>query len=74
MPVFRDKNQWLNTYFSLFFSRTQVTLQCQPPKGYPEPSVSWTKDGDPMENEIKTTERIRLNGGNLEVSLTRGNV
>ncbi|VVC43054.1 Hypothetical protein CINCED_3A018710 [Cinara cedri] len=30
-----------------------VRLECDPPKGYPEPSVSWQKNGEPMPLDSK---------------------
>ncbi|XP_018323057.1 roundabout homolog 2-like isoform X2 [Agrilus planipennis] len=45
-------------------------LQCGPPKGSPEPQVSWKKDGKPLELDGR---RIRMveGGGNLIISDVR---
>lgn len=42
-----------------------VTLECVPPKGRPEPFVTWTHDGKPVQTD---TGRFRLDGTNLVIN------
>ena len=46
-----------------------VVLECQPPRGYPEPTVTWSKDG---EDVIVDGDRVKvLQDGNLMISQVR---
>ncbi|XP_038047943.1 roundabout homolog 1-like isoform X2 [Patiria miniata] len=46
-----------------------VVLECQPPRGYPEPTVTWSKDG---EDVIVDGDRVKvLQDGNLMISQSR---
>ncbi|XP_038047946.1 roundabout homolog 1-like isoform X2 [Patiria miniata] len=46
-----------------------VVLECQPPRGYPEPTVTWSKDG---EDVIVDGDRVKvLQDGNLMISQAR---
>ncbi|CAB0007590.1 unnamed protein product, partial [Nesidiocoris tenuis] len=41
-------------------------LECGPPKGYPEPSLYWKKDGGVV--DLEATDRVRIvDGGNLMI-------
>ncbi|KAF6203181.1 hypothetical protein GE061_003598 [Apolygus lucorum] len=41
-------------------------LECGPPKGYPEPSLYWKKDG--LVVDLEATDRVRIvDGGNLMI-------
>ena len=43
-----------------------VVLECQPPRGYPEPVVSWSKDGQDVNTD---GDRVKvLQDGNLMIS------
>ncbi|XP_068082136.1 roundabout homolog 2-like [Anabrus simplex] len=45
-------------------------LECGPPRGHPEPVVSWRKNGETI--QLDTTRRIRLvDGGNLAIQDVR---
>ncbi|XP_050437728.1 protein sax-3-like [Adelges cooleyi] len=43
-----------------------VVLECEPPKGHPEPSVTWHKNGEPMLVDEKNRWIIE-DGGNLVI-------
>ncbi|XP_022095861.1 roundabout homolog 1-like isoform X2 [Acanthaster planci] len=46
-----------------------VVLECQPPRGYPEPTVTWSKDD---EDVIVDGDRVKvLQDGNLMISQSR---
>lgn len=52
-------------------SGDKVTLDCVPPRGYPEPKVYWAKDGRPIS---LPTNRIKLvPGGSLRINDVRPN-
>ena len=41
-----------------------VVLECNPPKGHPEPVVKWKKDGDNL--DLTSSKRIKIDErGNL---------
>ena len=44
-------------------------MECLPPRGFPEPTISWKRNGE----KIKTTAygRIKLMGNNLVISEVR---
>uniref|UniRef100_A0A8D0RQM8 Roundabout homolog 3 n=1 Tax=Sus scrofa TaxID=9823 RepID=A0A8D0RQM8_PIG len=44
-----------------------AVMECVPPRGHPEPSVSWKKDGARLKEE---EGRITIRGGKLMMSLT----
>ncbi|XP_058815067.1 protein sax-3-like [Topomyia yanbarensis] len=47
-----------------------VLLECGPPKGVPEPTVGWRKNGQKL--DVETTKRIRIvDGGNLAIQDVR---
>ncbi|NXP09762.1 ROBO1 protein, partial [Thinocorus orbignyianus] len=43
-------------------------LECVPPRGHPEPSISWRKDGAQLSDK---DERLTIRGGKLMVASTR---
>ncbi|KAL8190658.1 UNVERIFIED_CONTAM: Roundabout 2 [Gekko kuhli] len=43
-------------------------LECQPPRGHPEPSIYWKKDKIRIDDR---EERISIRGGKLMISNTR---
>ncbi|XP_036379292.1 roundabout homolog 1-like isoform X1 [Megalops cyprinoides] len=45
-----------------------AVLECQPPRGHPEPTISWKKDGA---NINDWTERITIRGGKLMITNVR---
>ncbi|KAM6370616.1 roundabout homolog 3 [Pluvialis apricaria] len=45
-----------------------AVLECVPPRGHPEPSVSWKKNGARLSDE---DERLTMRGGKLMVTSTR---
>ncbi|NXY78740.1 ROBO2 protein, partial [Glareola pratincola] len=45
-----------------------AVLECVPPRGHPEPSISWTKDGTRLSDK---DERLTMRGGKLMVTSTR---
>ncbi|KAM9217008.1 roundabout homolog 3 [Leptosomus discolor] len=45
-----------------------AVLECVPPRGHPEPSVSWTKDGARLSDK---DERLTIRGGKLMLASTR---
>ncbi|XP_021574436.1 roundabout homolog 1 [Carlito syrichta] len=45
-----------------------AVMECQPPRGHPEPTISWRKDGAPLDDK---DERITIRGGKLMVTYTR---
>ncbi|XP_054079254.1 roundabout homolog 3 [Rissa tridactyla] len=45
-----------------------AVLECVPPRGHPEPSVSWTKDGARLSDK---DERLTMRGGKLMVASAR---
>jgi hypothetical protein len=47
-----------------------VVLECGPPKGIPEPSVFWKKNGQKIDFEINKRMRI-IDGGNLQIQDVR---
>ncbi|XP_039438865.1 protein sax-3-like [Culex pipiens pallens] len=47
-----------------------VLLECGPPKGVPEPTVGWRKNGQKL--DVETSKRIRVvDGGNLAIQDVR---
>ncbi|VVC26657.1 Fibronectin type III,Immunoglobulin subtype,Immunoglobulin-like domain,Immunoglobulin-like [Cinara cedri] len=47
-------------------------LECSPPKGHPDPTVTWKKDGEDV--HIDSTTRMRIvDGGNLMITDVRQN-
>ena len=43
-----------------------VVLECNPPKGHPEPVVKWKKDGDNL--DLTSSKRIKIDErGNLVI-------
>lgn len=45
-------------------------MECGPPRGSPEPSVSWRKNGQTM--DLSSSKRIRIvDGGNLAIQDAR---
>lgn len=47
-----------------------VLMECGPPKGSPEPTVSWRKNGQTL--DLTNAKRIRLvDGGNLAIQDAR---
>ncbi|XP_052894838.1 protein sax-3-like [Anopheles moucheti] len=47
-----------------------VLLECGPPKGIPEPTLSWRKNGQKL--EVESSKRIRIvDGGNLAIQDVR---
>ncbi|XP_026519882.1 roundabout homolog 1 isoform X2 [Notechis scutatus] len=47
-----------------------AVMECQPPRGHPEPTISWKKDGSPLDDR---DERITIRGGKLMITYTRKN-
>ncbi|XP_064499152.1 roundabout homolog 1 isoform X6 [Pseudopipra pipra] len=47
-----------------------AVMECQPPRGHPEPTISWKKDGTPLDDK---DERITIRGGKLMITYTRKN-
>ncbi|NXQ89836.1 ROBO2 protein, partial [Nyctibius grandis] len=45
-----------------------AVLECVPPRGHPEPSISWKKDGVRLGDE---DERLTIRGGKLMVASAR---
>ncbi|KAM3875097.1 roundabout homolog 1 [Diretmus argenteus] len=45
-----------------------AVLECQPPRGHPEPSISWKKDGTNIDDR---DERITIRGGKLMITNAR---
>ncbi|NXT23654.1 ROBO2 protein, partial [Syrrhaptes paradoxus] len=45
-----------------------AVLECVPPRGHPEPSVSWKKNGARLSDK---DERLTIRGGKLMVASTR---
>ncbi|NWS37544.1 ROBO2 protein, partial [Probosciger aterrimus] len=45
-----------------------AVLECIPPRGHPEPSISWKKNGARLS---ATDERLTLRGGKLMLANTR---
>ncbi|XP_068126601.1 roundabout homolog 1 isoform X6 [Hyperolius riggenbachi] len=45
-----------------------AVMECQPPRGHPEPTISWRKDGTPIDDK---DERITIRGGKLMITYTR---
>ncbi|XP_031814699.1 roundabout homolog 1 isoform X5 [Sarcophilus harrisii] len=45
-----------------------AVMECQPPRGHPEPTISWKKDGLPLDDR---DERITIRGGKLMITYTR---
>ncbi|XP_055598620.1 roundabout homolog 1-like [Uranotaenia lowii] len=47
-----------------------VMLECGPPKGYPEPTISWRKNGQTL--DLSNSKRVRIvDGGNLAIQDAR---
>ncbi|KFP04483.1 Roundabout 4, partial [Calypte anna] len=46
-----------------------AVLECVPPRGHPEPSISWKKDGARLGD--RDNERLTIRGGKLMVAPTR---
>uniref|UniRef100_A0A8D0GL17 Roundabout guidance receptor 1 n=1 Tax=Sphenodon punctatus TaxID=8508 RepID=A0A8D0GL17_SPHPU len=47
-----------------------AVMECQPPRGHPEPTISWKKDGSHLDDK---DERITIRGGKLMITYTRKN-
>uniref|UniRef100_A0A803U092 Roundabout guidance receptor 1 n=2 Tax=Anolis carolinensis TaxID=28377 RepID=A0A803U092_ANOCA len=47
-----------------------AVMECQPPRGHPEPTISWKKDASPLDDK---DERITIRGGKLMITYTRKN-
>ncbi|NXE47637.1 ROBO1 protein, partial [Casuarius casuarius] len=47
-----------------------AVMECQPPRGHPEPTISWKKDGTSLDDK---DERITIRGGKLMITYTRKN-
>ncbi|KAM3869297.1 roundabout homolog 1-like [Diretmus argenteus] len=45
-----------------------AVLECQPPRGHPEPTISWRKDGTNIDDR---DERITIRSGKLMITNTR---
>ncbi|XP_072547703.1 roundabout homolog 1 isoform X6 [Salminus brasiliensis] len=45
-----------------------AVMECQPPRGHPEPTISWKKDGVSVDDR---DERITIRGGKLMITNTR---
>lgn len=45
-----------------------AVLECQPPRGHPEPTISWKKDGSNLDDR---DERITIRSGKLMITNTR---
>uniref|UniRef100_A0A8C4EBS2 Roundabout homolog 1 n=1 Tax=Dicentrarchus labrax TaxID=13489 RepID=A0A8C4EBS2_DICLA len=45
-----------------------AVLECQPPRGHPEPTISWRKDGANLDDR---DERITIRSGKLMITNTR---
>ncbi|NXK01048.1 ROBO1 protein, partial [Corythaixoides concolor] len=45
-----------------------AVLECVPPRGHPEPTVTWKKDGARLDGD---DERLTIRGGKLMVTSTR---
>ncbi|XP_045895332.1 roundabout homolog 1-like isoform X1 [Micropterus dolomieu] len=45
-----------------------AVLECQPPRGHPEPTISWRKDGTNLDDR---DERITIRSGKLMITNTR---
>ncbi|XP_053728756.1 roundabout homolog 1 isoform X5 [Synchiropus splendidus] len=45
-----------------------AVLECQPPRGHPEPTISWKKDGMTVDDR---EERITIRGGKLMITNAR---
>uniref|UniRef100_A0A8C2WZ41 Roundabout guidance receptor 1 n=1 Tax=Cyclopterus lumpus TaxID=8103 RepID=A0A8C2WZ41_CYCLU len=45
-----------------------AVLECQPPRGHPEPTISWKKDGTNIDDR---DERITIRGGKLMITNAR---
>ncbi|KAL1491476.1 hypothetical protein ABEB36_012070 [Hypothenemus hampei] len=67
VAVLRDEFKAVPTDTKVAAGETALLL-CGPPRGYPEPTLTWKKDGKPM--EIDERRRI-IDGGNLMISDVR---
>nr|XP_015816604.2 roundabout homolog 1 isoform X2 [Nothobranchius furzeri] len=47
-----------------------AVLECQPPRGHPEPSISWRRDGSNLDDR---DERITIRSGKLMITNARKN-
>ncbi|XP_041128209.1 roundabout homolog 1-like isoform X2 [Polyodon spathula] len=47
-----------------------AVMECLPPRGHPEPTISWKKDGVPVDDR---DERITIRGGKLMITNARKN-
>ncbi|NWW94587.1 ROBO2 protein, partial [Rhynochetos jubatus] len=45
-----------------------AVLECVPPRGHPEPSISWKKNGAQLSDK---NERLTIRGGKLMLANTR---
>lgn len=67
-PVLREEFKTLPKSQAIV-SGDRVTLDCVPPRGYPEPKVYWAKDGRPVS---LPSNRIKLiPGGSLRINDVR---
>ncbi|KAI4470061.1 titin [Holotrichia oblita] len=68
-PILRDDFRTVPTDTKVAAGETAL-LQCSAPKGHPDPTIYWKKNGKPLEDV--DTRRFRLvDGGNLMISDVR---